>query len=149
LILGGCADTIFGIGLLAYGTERFSGTKKEKRPGMKKYFLVLLVIAVILTGIASQAFADDNAFTKFGRGMSNILISPAEIYAQPVLLSQTNEIPVAFFGGLIKGISMFVVREVVGVYDVITFPIPFPKGYKPVFNPATTFTDWNTRYTAN
>jgi hypothetical protein len=44
---------------------------------------------------------------------------------------------------------MFVVREVVGVYDVITFPIPFPKGYKPVFNPATTFTDWNTRYTAN
>ncbi|MDD5226065.1 MAG: exosortase system-associated protein, TIGR04073 family [Candidatus Omnitrophica bacterium] len=114
---------------------------------MKKNILILAVVVWMFAGWVSMAFADDSAFTKFGRGMANILISPAEIYAQPVLLSQTNEIPTALFGGLLKGISMFIVREVVGVYDVITFPIPIPKGYKPVFTPATTFSDWSTRYT--
>jgi len=116
---------------------------------MKKNLLAFGAAAFVLTSLVSVALAEDNAFTKFGRGMANIVIAPAEIYAQPVLLSQTNEITTALFAGLLKGISMFVVREVVGVYDVITFPIPIPKGYKPVFTPATTFSDWSTRYTQN
>ncbi len=112
---------------------------------MKKYFLALLVAALVLMNLASPALAKDDAFTKFGRGVTNIAISPAELYTQPLLLSKSCEPAIAIFGGLFKGLSMFVVREVVGVYEVITFPFPIPKGYGPIIEPATTFTDWDTR----
>jgi putative exosortase-associated protein (TIGR04073 family) len=136
------------VSLRAGNTEfMFLGTSKEKEPHMKKSMLVLGIAAFILMNLITVAVAaEDNAFTKFGRGMANVVISPAELYAQPVLLSKDHEIPIAFFGGLFKGISMFLVREVVGVYEMVTFPIPLPKGYRPLFEPATTFTDWSTRY---
>lgn len=111
---------------------------------MKKYFLVLSVALFILTGLVSQAFAEENAFTKFGRGVANIVISPGELYTQPILLAKDNDTPTAIFGGLLKGVSMWIAREVVGVYEVVTFPIPVPKGYRPIIEPATTFTDWDT-----
>ena len=116
---------------------------------MKKYFLVFGVAAFVLISLVSAAFADDNAFTKFGRGMANIAVSPGELYTQPLLLSKNSEPLIAIFGGLFKGISMLIVREAVGVYEVITFPLPFPKEYRPIIEPATTFTDWDTRQPQN
>ncbi|MFA7255613.1 MAG: exosortase system-associated protein, TIGR04073 family [Candidatus Omnitrophota bacterium] len=112
---------------------------------MKKYFLVLGVALFVLMGLVSGASAEDSAFTKFGRGMANIVISPGELYTQPLLLSKTSEPSIAAFGGLFKGLSMFIAREVVGIYEVVTFPIPNFKGYGPIIEPATTFTDWDTR----
>lgn len=112
---------------------------------MKKYLLCFGMIAFVLTLGVSGVFADDNAFTKLGRGMANIVISPAEVYTQSLLLTKDNEASVAVFGGIGKGVAMFVVREFVGVYDVLTFPFPVPAGYRPLIEPATTFTDWENR----
>lgn len=113
---------------------------------MKKHLLVLGIAAcILLSGFSVASAADENAFTKFGRGMANIVISPGELYTQPVLLMKDQADSTAIFGGLLKGVAMFLVREVVGVYEVVTFPIPFPKGYRPIIQPATTFTDWDTR----
>lgn len=112
---------------------------------MKKHFLILGMAALVLTGLISEAFAKDDAFTKFGRGMANITLSFGELYTQPILLSKDNDISTAFFGGLFKGTAMFIVREAVGIYEVITFPLPVPKEYKPIIEPSTTFTDWDTR----
>ncbi len=116
---------------------------------MKKNLLTLGIIAFVLVSLASAAFADDNAFTKFGRGMANIATSPGELYTQPFLLSKTSEPAIAVFGGFCKGLAIFIAREVVGVYEVITFPFPLPKGYGPIIKPATTFTDWDTRRPQN
>ena len=112
---------------------------------MKKYFLVLGVALFVFMGLVSGASAEDNAFTKFGRGMANIVISPGELYAQPILLTKNQADSTSIFGGLLKGVAMFAAREVVGVYEVLTFPFPLPKGYGPIIKPATTFTDWNAR----
>ena len=116
---------------------------------MKKYSSVLGVVTLVLMMGLSPAFADDNAFSKFGRGMANVVISPAELYAQPMLLSKTLEPSIAVFGGFCKGVAMLIAREVVGVYEIVTFPIPIPKGYRPIIKPDTTFTDWDNRYTKN
>jgi len=113
---------------------------------MKRYLLVFGVIAFVLIGLVPASLAaEDNAFTKFGRGMANIAISPGELYTQPLLLSKNNDVATAFFGGLLKGTGMFIAREAVGIYEVVTFPFPMPKGYHPLIEPATTFTDWDTR----
>ncbi|MEI7752330.1 MAG: exosortase system-associated protein, TIGR04073 family, partial [Candidatus Omnitrophota bacterium] len=119
---------------------------KEKETDMKKYLLALGVAALILTSVVSAAFAaDENAFTKFGRGLANIATSPGELYTQPILLMKDQAASTAIFGGLLKGTAMFVAREFVGIYEVLTFPFPVPKGYRPIIEPATTFTDWDTR----
>ena len=117
---------------------------------MKKYFLAAGVAAFVLIGLVSLGTAaEDDAFTKFGRGMSNIVLSPGELYTQPWLLSKDHATSVAIFGGFSKGIAMIVAREVVGIYEVLTFPLPFPKGYRPIIKPVTPFTDWDTRQPSN
>ena len=113
---------------------------------MKKYLLVVGVAALVLMSGVSLASAKDDAFTKFGRGMANIVTSPGEFYTQSMMMTDNHEISTSLFGGFMKGAVMFVAREVVGVCEVVTFPIPFPKvEYGPIIKPATTFTDWNTR----
>ena len=113
---------------------------------MKKYFIVGSVLAIILICGISPASAKDDAFTKFGRGMANIVISPGEFYTQPVMLSDHNATSTALFGGFNKAAALFLSREVVAELEVVTFPFPLPNaGYGPIINPATTFTDWDTR----
>jgi putative exosortase-associated protein (TIGR04073 family) len=112
---------------------------------MKKIILSLGVAAFILLQASHAVLAEDNAITKFGRGIANIVISPGEFFTQPLMLSKDHEVPVALFGGVLKGAGMFVARECVGIYEVLTFPLPLPKGFKPIINPPTTFTDWDTR----
>lgn len=112
---------------------------------MLKCFSALGITLLVLIGSISQASAQDDAFTKFGRGMANIVLSPGELYTQPVLLAENHPVSMAFFGGLMKGTVLFLAREIVGVYEVVTFPFPIPQGYKTILKPATTFTDWDAR----
>ncbi len=114
---------------------------------MKKILLGGAIVAVILTQAATAILAEDNPVTKFGRGVSNIVISPGEFFTQPIMLAKDHEAPVAIFGGLLKGAGMFVARECVGVYEVLTFPFPLNNNFKPIINPPTTFTDWENRKT--
>jgi putative exosortase-associated protein (TIGR04073 family) len=109
---------------------------------MKKHVLVLGIAAFVFLGGVAAAPADDNAFTKFGRGAANIVTSPGELYTQPILLTKTQAASTSIFGGMLKGTVVFLMREVVGIYEIITFPIP---PYGPIIKPATTFTDWDTR----
>lgn len=54
---------------------------------------------------------------------------------QPSYMSKTERWPVAFFGGVPKGLLMMGARIVVGAYELATFPIPAPKGYEPILQP--------------
>ncbi len=112
---------------------------------MKKILLGLGIAAIILLPAAPAGHAEDNRITKFGRGVANMTISLGEFYTQPVLMSVNHEAPIAVFGGLAKGGGMFLAREFVGLYEVLTFPFPMNNGYKPIINPPTTFTDWDAR----
>jgi len=82
---------------------------------------------------------------KLGRGLSNLIFGVIEI---PLQSYQTNEIEggiAAVTFGLVKGISFFIAREVVGVVEIVTFPIPLPGasvkkyddgwGYGPLMQP--------------
>ena len=112
---------------------------------MKKILIFLGIAAVVFLHATPGALAEDNRITKFGRGMANIVISPGEFYTQPVMMSVDHETPIAIFGGLLKGGGMFLAREAVGIYEVLTFPFPLNNNFRPIINPPTTFTDWNSR----
>jgi putative exosortase-associated protein (TIGR04073 family) len=76
---------------------------------------------------------------KFGRGIANITTSAFEI-PKSIQESLYDDGPVAAATyGLFDGIFKFVVRTVVGVFEVVTFPIPIPADYAPIVEPEFLF----------
>lgn len=91
-----------------------------------------LVIPVAVVGVLlaapSPSWAQD-PIHKAGRGLVNVLTGWIEIPKQIHMGSQ-EENPVTGFGwGLVKGVGMTVLRAGVGIYEALTFPVPYPKDY--------------------
>lgn len=87
-----------------------------------------------LTEPAGQVWADD-PFVKLGRGLTNLITAPGELFIQPVNLSKNHDGFTALLGGIFKGITFMVLRQLSGVYETATFPIPLPPRYQPLWNP--------------
>ena len=76
----------------------------------------------------SPAWAQD-PIHKMGRGVVNVLTGWIELPKQVHMGSQ-EENPVTGFGwGLVKGAGLTVLRAGMGVYEALTFPIPYPKSF--------------------
>ena len=106
---------------------------------MKKIkFIVILAIIVSLISMQSPCFAE-NMLRKLGRGTCNILTSFIELpkaiqesfYADGPLAAVTH--------GILDGLYKFTARTVVGVYEVVTFPVPIPAHYAPIIEPEFLF----------
>lgn len=104
----------------------------------------LLVVVLLLTGVlapCSQANDVDqpprghNPLRKLGRGLANVLFGLVEIPNQWTKAQSTHGGAAGITYGLPKGVVRFVGRELTGVYEIITFPVPLPKGWKPVMRP--------------
>ncbi len=97
---------------------------------MKKVFVIISAFAFILT-LTSPAYCD-TALKKLGRGLCNIVTAPVEITHQISKVSNTDGPMAGLSYGTLKGVLMTGVRAVVGAYEVVTFPIPMPRHYKPI-----------------
>lgn len=81
---------------------------------------------------AAAGYCNSDAWRKLGRGLANIVTFPLEI---PYQISKANisDGPVAAMTwGVVKGVGMTGFRALVGVYETISFPFPYPEGYKPI-----------------
>lgn len=86
-------------------------------------------ILVGIVAIAAMAFVDGYAYDpirKFGRGISNVAFGVLEIpiRAYDVNFDEGGIASVTY--GVLKGVAYFVAREVVGVTEIVTFPVPLP-----------------------
>lgn len=94
-----------------------------------------LVIGAIVIGLsASSAFAD-TAGRKLGRGLANTLFGVVEV---PIQVQRTVDREGSGAGatwGVVKGFGHFLMREGVGIYEIVTFPIPYPRYYEPILEP--------------
>jgi putative exosortase-associated protein (TIGR04073 family) len=109
----------------------------------KKILLVALIALVVSSVLSSNAYCD-NALKKLGRGTANCVTFPLELIEQ-IKRTNNSDGPIAAFSyGILKGAGMMVLRAVVGVYEVATFPIPLPKHYEPILkDPEFFFEDTN------
>lgn len=105
---------------------------------MVKRIVSMAFIFLFILSLATSAYCDDplkkldNPLKKLGRGACNLITFPFELFHQ---ISDINNIEGPFAGityGVIKGVAMSGIRALVGAYEVATFPIPFPKEYKPI-----------------
>jgi putative exosortase-associated protein (TIGR04073 family) len=100
---------------------------------MRKTALFLLLLS-FFSAVPSGVRADDG-WSKLGRGFANIAGSPLELGKQPMEMAKIEPWPIAFFGGFFKGLTFMIARIGVGVYEIVTFPIPWPHGYGPIIHP--------------
>jgi putative exosortase-associated protein (TIGR04073 family) len=99
-----------------------------------KRLFVLLALGFLLCAGPQPASADD-AWSKLGRGLSNLFFGWGELGAQPMRMAEHEPWPIAVLGGLFKGVAMTVVRMSAGVYETVSFMIPWPNGYGPILLP--------------
>lgn len=94
---------------------------------------ILAAWASVLIGTATPVLSQ-TATTKLARGAAGITTGFLEIPGN--IVQQTREkgavgVPI----GLALGLGMFVTRELVGAYELLTSPFPIPAGYKPILSP--------------
>jgi putative exosortase-associated protein (TIGR04073 family) len=94
----------------------------------------LLVTAIIL-GCSAMTCSADDAGRKLGRGFANTLFGIAEIPMQIQATTAKEGGGAGATYGVLKGIGHFFMREGVGIYEILTFPIPYPKYYEPILEP--------------
>ncbi len=107
---------------------------------MKAKLLGLLLVFALLLPFRALAEIDDapkgqNALRKFGRGLANVLFGIVEVPNQITKVTSEQGGGAGATYGVGKGIYRWFGRELTGVYDIVTFPVPFPKGYKPIMHP--------------
>jgi putative exosortase-associated protein (TIGR04073 family) len=107
---------------------------------MKAKLLGLLLVSVLLVPFGALADTEDapkgqNALRKLGRGFANILFGIVEVPNQITKTRSEHSDAAGVTYGVGKGIVRWFGRELTGVYEVVTFPVPLPHGYKPVMKP--------------
>ena len=106
-----------------------------------KHASIFLLAVILLVGIfTASAYAADLAqpgtpARKLQRGFLNIVLSPFELSAQLAKEKKTDKIPASWFEGLGRGSLYMVGRAVVGVEEILTFPISAPANYGPILQP--------------
>jgi len=106
--------------------------------------LIVGVIAVLLMACFTQNAYCDDALKKLGRGIANVGTCPLELFLQASNVNKTDGPVAGFTYGILKGFAMTGWRLAVGVYEIISFPVPFPKDYAPIIkDPEFIFEDMN------
>jgi putative exosortase-associated protein (TIGR04073 family) len=106
--------------------------KSKNRGGNVKKSIAALLVIIMVAFTASAGYCETPAFRKFRRGFCNILTSHLELVHQMEKEGAKGGTGRAMTLGVFNGISMTTMRMLAGVYEVVTFPIPAPAGYKPI-----------------
>jgi putative exosortase-associated protein (TIGR04073 family) len=91
-----------------------------------------VAIGLLLWPIASRA---DTPGMKAGRGLAAITTPFLEVPGNIVETSQREGPLAGWTTGLARGIGMSIVRPPIGLYELVTAPIPFPANFGPIMQP--------------
>jgi putative exosortase-associated protein (TIGR04073 family) len=93
------------------------------------------LLAVLLLPTSALAAPEYTPARKVGRGFANVGLGFLAIPGQ--MIQQTEERgPAAGLPlGFAMGIGWFVTTELVGVWEILTCPFEWPKGFRPIIEP--------------
>jgi len=93
------------------------------------FLLVLMLLSNLI--FSGACFAQDPA-KKLGRGVANTLFGWITLFSTIEDTGKSDGVLAAVTYGVAKGLGKALQRTAVGVYELVTFPIPYPKDYKPI-----------------
>ena len=76
---------------------------------------------------------------KLGRGLANVVTSPAELIRTPQMITREEGWSRGLGAGIPYGLWRTMLRAVVGVFEVATFYAEVPEGFKPLIEPEFVF----------
>ena len=95
---------------------------------MRRILMSALAAASLVCSSQAAAWAQD-PIHKAGRGVTNILTGWIELPKQIHMGSQEPNPVTGLAWGVVKGVGLTVLRGGVGLYEALTFPIPYPKNF--------------------
>ncbi len=111
---------------------------------MRKLFTILIAMFVLLAfSLPARAAVapeveiqgEGTPLRKLQRGFLNVVLCPFDISNELSKEVRNDTAPPSWVAGLGRGSIYAVGRALVGVYEMVTFPIPYPANYKPVLQP--------------
>jgi len=103
----------------------------DRGVGWLSAWAVVLAAALAFAGPAHA----DTAARKAGRGLAAITTAFLEVPGNMVAETRRNGPVYGMTLGFVKGLGGIVVRELVGVYELVTAPIEAPAGFRPLIQP--------------
>ena len=98
----------------------------------------------------------DQIVRKLGRGISNVAFGALEFPVQWYQVNFEEGGLAACTYGILRGVVFVVIREVVGIVEIVTFPVPLPgcsdvpgapaAGYGPILQPEWIVTPAQNKY---
>jgi putative exosortase-associated protein (TIGR04073 family) len=133
------------------GTKSYGKLYREEDNSMK-WFIITCLSFMIISGLSISVYAEEHeqhlinsnyysdngiilALDKLGRGIFNTLFGVFEIPKQSVKRAIEGQNSYDYVSGGLIGIGYFIIRELAGVYEIVTFPVPIPGNYQPVMDP--------------
>jgi len=109
---------------------------------MRRIAMIIVGCSIGVMAVGGPVWAQD-PIHKAGRGLVNVLTSWIELPKQ-IHLGTLEPNPLVGLGrGVLKGVSLTVLRIGVGLYEAVTFPIPYPKRFaSPYESMAVTDYSW-------
>jgi len=104
---------------------------------MKKILTVALALSLVFASASvaqTTGTTDDNAMTKLGRGLLNILDAIVEVPGTMMRETEAEGAATGMTKGVVVGVVNTLIRALVGAYEVATFPVPVPEGYAPIMD---------------
>lgn len=101
-----------------------------------RFFIAVLVL-VNASGTLQAAEVENEGTwqRKLQRGFLNVALSPLEISNELDKEKKNDTLPPSWIAGAGRGAAFMVGRALVGVYEMVTFPLAYPNCYKPVLQP--------------
>ncbi len=101
----------------------------------KRVAAVGTLLALGMAAASGAAASDYTPARKAGRGLAAMTTGFLELPGNMVEETHRSGPAVGMTLGFVKGLGGIVVRELVGVYEFVTAPLPLPAGYRPIIQP--------------
>jgi len=92
------------------------------------------LFTLALFAVTQSAFAAPRPIEKLSRGVEGLLTAPMEYWNEYQLANYKDGVVASVVTALLMGTAMTGKRIINGVYDILAFPVPYPKPYRILLN---------------
>jgi putative exosortase-associated protein (TIGR04073 family) len=114
-------------------------TRNARHTWLIGVLIVCFTLIVVADSFAAGPKYEYSLATKITRkllrGVGNIAFGWVEIPRQISADIQDMDVFTGTFTGLYKGVQRTVIRDVVGAWEIVSFPLPVPSNYAPIVMP--------------
>ena len=109
--------------------------KAQSRHDLAALISGLILFASVATLVWPVVANADTALQKAGRGLAAMTTPFLEIPGNIKVTTEREGAPAGWTKGFAMGLGMTLIRPAIGVYELVTAPIPAPPNFEPILEP--------------